>query len=177
MEQSHRFEAPLVVGDHGRCLAILDEIERQLGFSLWTIENLIAILQLAEGLERQKSYITSIKEARANNDPVSFIAFHVSHRNEPTMTPLRFVEQMTTSLRGSGLPEGFVDYLLLRIANQVPHEPGAVAAVLRYEAGSAIVNYYDTFVRLAQRVVAEGWQLAGFGRGQLLVAGLTHGPR
>jgi hypothetical protein len=153
---AREYENDLVCGHYAHCLALLDTIEAQLGISLWTIENRIGLLQLAEGLEKQKGYASSVREARAEHDLVSFIAFNVSHRNEDSATPGRFTANLAERFDNWNTSLDLRAYLLFRLGNQHPEDEKGFAAILRYEASSAIIDYYDTFVRLAQLAVLSG---------------------
>ena len=149
------YERELAIGSFGRCAALLDMIEAKAGISLWTMECRIALLQMAEGLERQKAYVSSIRKSGAQ-PIVSFIAFYVSHRNEDTATPIRFTKSFAEQLQAWAVPDDLRAYLLFRIANQPANDESAVADILRFEACSAIIDYYDTFIRLGENVFIDG---------------------
>lgn len=52
------YEHSLCRGASAECFTALDALEQDLGFSFWSIEARIGALQLYEGLEAQKNYLT-----------------------------------------------------------------------------------------------------------------------
>src|ERR1043166_2995915 len=154
LERSRRYEFELASGRNAAALEVLDTIERDFGTSLWLIENRIAVLQLAHGLDKQKAYLSAIRSKATN--VVSFIAFYISNRNEETISPARFSERLRKQLEKWDVELGLQSYLRFRIANEDPADDAAVAAVLRHDTSSALVDHYDTFIRLAQAAALHG---------------------
>lgn len=152
---ARQFELASIDGDYDNCISILDQIEARLGFSFWTIENRIAILQLSAGLEKQKAYVASIRTALPKTNLVSFVSFHVSRRNENSTTPYRFTSQLAALRKSWALDPELDTYLKYRITNELPNTPPEIAYVLRYETTGAIVDYYEAFVKLAQHAVVK----------------------
>jgi hypothetical protein len=153
---STRYEAALVTGRYAECRELLAAIKAEFGTSLWSIETQLALLQLDEGLEAQKAYASGVRDSRSRHDLVSFMAFYISHRNEPTTTPYQFMRQFEDQLNKWEVPDDLKAYLLFRIINRPASDAAAFAAVLRLETSSALVDYYDTFIRLAQQAVTHG---------------------
>lgn len=151
---SRDFEQMLTCGSYTHSGMLLDELESKSGISLWSIENRIALLQLSEGLEKQKAYSSSIKEM-GGQPLVAFIAFYVSQRNEATSTIGRFTKSFSEKLRSWGVETSMRKYLLYRLTNQLPQDVEGVADILGLEGASSIVDYYDSFIRLAQNVLVS----------------------
>lgn len=143
------FEYELTNGDYAKCQAHINNIERELGLSIWAIENRIAILQLTEGIEKQKAYTAQIRDSRPRTDVLSYIAYRISHRNEETTTIAHFTEQVSSALDSSGTKPDVKAYVLLRAANRMPNSGDEVATLLRVEQNSSIIDYYETFIKLA----------------------------
>ncbi len=156
VEAATNYEKALVGETPAECEGLLDAIERRFGFSLWTIEARLALLQLTRGLEGQKAYASSVFASRQAADNVSFITYYLSHRNEPTTTSIRFIQQLEDLATGWPVSAGLKAYLLFHIANRPPTGPEALAGTLRHETASALVDQYETFVRLGQFAAAYG---------------------
>jgi len=127
----------------------LDSAEITAGVSLWTIELRFALLQHYQGLESQKAFLAEVQKARPQNDIVSFLAYYLSQRNEETTIPARFSRSILASLGSASIKPDFAAYLTFRLLGRISKEAELCAGILRYEASSALVDYYDTFVRLA----------------------------
>lgn len=149
------FEKSLLAGKYSDCRILLDEIAAQLGLSLWEIENRIALLQLEEGLEKQKRYAADLRVDRDQADFISFIIFSLSHRNEDSATSGRFATNLSDQLVKWEVDSDLQAYLLFRLANQPPKDDLALASILRYEAVFPLIDYYETFIRLAQIKFSE----------------------
>jgi hypothetical protein len=152
IEKAGEYERRLLGQDFSEALAFLESTETDLGVSLWSIESRIALLQAAHGLERQKAYVNSIREARVSNG-VAVVAFYVSQRSEPATNPLQFRLEMKDLAEKWDIPEDYRTYLLFRITDECNYSLETCAHVLRYEATSSIVDYYDSYVRLAQKAI------------------------
>src|ERR1700732_777429 len=144
------YERSVLAGDYSGSFGLLDSIETDFGLSLWSVESRIALLQSAYGLERQKGYVNGIRAERISN-VVAVLAFYISQRNEPATNPLHFQGQMAERIETWEIEKEYKDYLLFRIAEVCDFTADTCAAILRYEATSNIVDYYDSYVRLGQR--------------------------
>lgn len=151
LAQAQEYERTLLGESFSKSLDLLDSIEKDFGVSLWSIENRIASFQVSQGLERQKAYVNTIRGARVCN-AVAVIAFYVSQRNESATNPLHFKQQMAERSASWDVPQEYKTYLLFRIADDFHFSLETCAAILRYEATSSIVDYYETFIRIAQKV-------------------------
>jgi hypothetical protein len=159
------FERMALTGNYHGCFDVLDSIERDIGISLWSVETRIALLQAAHGLERQKGYVNSIRAMRVSN-AVAVLAFYFSERNEPATNPLHFKRMMVERSEKWEVHQEYKDYLLFRIADECHFSLETCAAILRFEATSSVIDYYDTYVRLAQRA------MLGTGLPNALLSGL-----
>lgn len=152
---TREYERRLVSGRYEQCTEVLNDMDSQCGLSLWSLENRIALLQLAEGLEKQKAYVSDVRGA-AGESIIAFIVFYLSQRNEDTSTPEHFVSRFTTRLESWSLPVDLKSYLLFRIANRLSSDQVECGHILRFESISPVVDFYDTFIRLSQEVVLRG---------------------
>lgn len=151
-----RYESLLVQDQYKECAEQLDLIEREFGISLWAIETRMALHQRAEGLEAQKAYAARVQGTRGQHDVISFLCHHLSRRNEPSTTPLRYVMALEDVVSAWDDPEGLGPYVLHRLGHQAPTSAARHADVLRHEASAALVDHYDTFVRLSATAAVSG---------------------
>lgn len=59
LDQKAKFDHMFLLGQYDECLVLLDECHRQFGWSLWEIQNRIAVLNEYKGLNAQKQYMKS----------------------------------------------------------------------------------------------------------------------
>lgn len=153
---AEQFERELTSKNYQNCRSQLDELEKRLGTSIWLIENKISILQLVEGIESQKAYAVSIREARGGNDLVSYLAFCISYRNENAVTVPHYVSQIIAAVDPErGVNPEIGSYVLYRCTNRIPKSEDEIGTLLRYEENSSIIDLYETFLLLAKWSIAN----------------------
>ena len=150
------YEHALCRGASAECFTALDALERDLGFSFWSIGARIGALQLYEGLEAQKNYVAQIRKTRPNADVVSFVAHHVSRRLEPSTIPTRFANSFARMTAEWDSSDGLGPYLNFRVAGIEPKSVEACANVLRQETPGSITDQYETFVALGKIAATVG---------------------
>jgi hypothetical protein len=144
------FEQASCLGDARACFGALDAIEKDLGFSFWSIEARIGALQMHEGLEAQKNHLSKILKILPGSDVVSFFAYHVSRRFEPSTVPTRFSGAFAEMTSRWDDADGLDTYLNFRVAGIAPISAMACANLCRYETPGSIVDQYETFVSMAR---------------------------
>ena len=147
------YNRSLLENGYEDALAILDQAEQSLGISLWLIENRVALLQLSQGLEAQKTYLRQLRE-ELRSPTAEFIAYMLSRRNEETTNPENFRLELIHGLPSSTTNPEFARYALFRLTDHWPKSEASVASILRWEYNSSVVDYYDTFVRLMTRLLS-----------------------
>jgi len=128
---------------------ILDEVEKQFGQSFWLIKHRIQLLQASAGLEAQKQYAERLWHVDQPGPPEA-IAYFVSMRNEPSVTPNRFYSQSTKNIKDFNLPPAWEAYLRYHIIPETSYSSDTIADILRIESSGAVIDYYETLVCLAQ---------------------------
>ncbi len=169
----------LLLGDYASCLTILDREDEDGGFSLWSLELRIAILSAEKGLEHQKQFMSRIRN-ECEGRFASFFAYWISQRNEQTTNALRYQSTFVDSTRAWQLTDDFSAYLNYRVADYVKLSPSSISAILRAEATSPVLDYFDTFARLAIEVFSseEAASLRNiFAESILLLSDAIHDPR
>ena len=144
------FESSLVTGAYAECAAILDEMERDFGLSLWLIKNRISLLQSTEGLDSQKRYALKTKRDSIENGVVSFLTHFFSYRMEPSVSAGYFARQFENVLSNLRIPEGFKSFARYHVLPASMHSTEALGAILRYASGASAVDYLRPSSRSAE---------------------------
>ncbi|MBG6111710.1 hypothetical protein IWX84_002598 [Flavobacterium sp. CG_9.10] len=147
---SEKFSDVLINGNLKDAAVILEDIEREFGFSLWLIKNKIAYLQLVDGLEAQKRYTQSIKNKLKDTTLPRFITHWVSVRNEKQTSSVRYRNriQTITNRMTSSKQLGFREYINYHLLAVDDLDPERFIHVLRLEYSSSLIDYYEAFVAL-----------------------------
>jgi hypothetical protein len=154
VKRAREYERSLFGYEFAKSIEFLDGIENEFGISLWSIENRIAHFQIAQGLEQQKAYVNIIRGAHVSN-PVAVFAFYVSERNESATNPARFKQQMAERAASWPVQQEYRNYLLYKISNDWSFSLKTCSDILRFEATSSVLDYYETFVRIAQEATIK----------------------
>jgi hypothetical protein len=142
------YQSALLSDSHATCTKILNEIQADLGYSLWYVKRRIHLLQVAESLDAQKRFAQEIREAVPSGNMAAYLAYYVSIRNEPSVTIGRFRDQFEENLSAAAQPTDFAAYLRYHITPDLIRSPEEAANLLRFESYGSVVDYYETFVDL-----------------------------
>jgi len=151
-----RFSESLLSGEYDRAEKILVAIESEFGWSIWAIENRIALLSTAAGLEKQKEFSSRIV---GNNDAASTVRLltrYLSVRAEQTVSPLRFTRLLNDFLKDHvGLGSSLTQYYRFKLDFFGGHDLlGFLPQILVLDSNAAMIDRYTTFVRVCQLLVA-----------------------
>lgn len=75
-----QFEELFLIGKLNEATEVLNQIEEECGYSLWSIENRINLLELLKGVKAQKEYIKGIVENEDYGFLVRYVAYHYSYK-------------------------------------------------------------------------------------------------
>ncbi len=156
--QAHAFEAKLLHEGFDSAWTVLEEIERGLGMSLWLIEMRIAVLQLWKGLDAQKQFVNSIRALPGISGIVEFLSFHISARNEDKVNTSKYHDEIFASSHNWMVASDFRKYILFRTVDIYTIDIPTISSILRHEATSSLIDYYETFIHLATRAITDNPQ-------------------
>jgi hypothetical protein len=168
----------LLNGTWDQCDDLLDEIDHVAGYTLFALELRLATLSTLKGADAQNAYTTQLLKSDVSQF-VRYFVSHVSQRTQESTDTIRFRNLFSSSIDSwSSDYNAFKTYLRFRIADDWSHNVGSVGAILRMEAISPIVDYYETFIRVATAVLADSTSLvAQFTQPILLLAHSIDDPR
>jgi hypothetical protein len=144
-----------LLGNFEDALACLDECQEEIGISYWWIQARIATLQAARGIEAQKAFAMELKAQAGSRSIQSYIVHQTSVRNEPSVTPTRFIEQLTQQISGLALPEDWRDIGLYYVTGGWPTTAQRALNVLRHAGAHSVLDYYDALLNLTR--VHSAW--------------------
>lgn len=150
---AENYELAYLSGDYDRALLALDELEANLGYSIWLIEARTSLLQRTGGLEAQKSYVRSIHEAIPQSIP-AFLAYYTSERNEESVSLDRFVVRMRNRIEQQTIPNQLKIFLQDRLVGRDDAEVDErrIVTTLSVASGFSIIDSYEALVDSFQTV-------------------------
>lgn len=131
---------------------ILEDIERQFGYSLWLLETKISFIEETQGLEKQKEYTNSI----TNNDNVSgiirFLVSYLSIKAEKNVSPNKYnsrIKSLESEFKEGNFGIGFQNYISFKL-NLERIRNYDYSLIFTYESSLSVIDRYLTFVKLSQ---------------------------
>lgn len=96
-----KYEEMILKENYVQAADILNDIERDHGYSLWLIEAKIVLLQLNDGLDQQKRFIISMYNNRNSSekfDEFFYLSYLISQRNEPSLKAESFIKSIKKAI-------------------------------------------------------------------------------
>lgn len=154
VEFANQLEGAFVRGLYDECHTLLQAIEEQFGLTIWFIKKNLLILQQSKGLEAQKNYLKTVRDQGLIRGFAPYIAYHVSTRNEPTVSATHFLTRFAEQLAEIRLKTDVSDYLRYHIAPEPELSEIAISNVLRHEGVGTVIDYYEAFVVAIRAAIA-----------------------
>ncbi|WP_377705352.1 hypothetical protein [Pseudoduganella sp. UC29_71] len=131
----------------------LARIEEKYGVALWLVQLRICLEQLSGGLEKQKRYTSKVRSIYKNG-LLGFITYNTSVRNEDRTTLAKFFDDIRVKIsKHKYYDEPIKKYVRYRLTSELPDDEEGLADVLRVEQSHSIIDIYETFVLVLQRIV------------------------
>ncbi|MBC2853535.1 hypothetical protein [Cetobacterium sp. 2G large] len=147
-EYLHNF----LCGNYEKALKILNNIEEELGYSLWVIENKINLIELYQGKKAQKEYVRLIVENNKIGFIVRFIVYNCSYKAQ-LKTEKEYYLFFKEYLKESDVISSYVKYKI-DYYNQFKNLSNK-EFILRTETKISIFDGYETLVKLLQLLLLE----------------------
>lgn len=152
LSRKQRLEKTLLETDGLGCLSILDEIEHEHGPSLWLLSVKIGLLQILQGMEAQKEYVTEVKNAR--QALTRFLAHWWGIRIEQDTTIDRYSNRVQRQLERASLGVEYTTYYGYLLLGLAPPS-GSEQVLLAAATSSTAVDLYQIYTDLLVVSVAE----------------------
>jgi len=125
--------------------AKLDDFCVKSGWSLWAVELRLALEQLTNGTDAQKSLLLTWKLA-APNRIASLIAQIVSDRNDPTFSYDAFYWKCLNSFPRFTSFDWLPTYLMYRSLSHLDNKEESLSIILSRELTSSLIDYYEAII-------------------------------
>lgn len=149
-----QFYSSLLKADGKNELRIIDAMEASVGLSFFSLSARISSLQLREGLEKQKTYVESVRKSSAVQN-VKFLAYWWGVRSEESTTADGFADDIEQRSVQWPVNEQISRFLTYHLLGRLPAE-GQEGELLASSYGSSVCDFYIAFRRLAQAALVEG---------------------
>ncbi len=145
------FDKYIILGEYSKAELILDNIESEICFSIWSIENRLLLKELTNGLEDNKLYLNEINVSKGSGISLSLADF-LSKRAEQDLTTNRYYNEVRNSLnRVKGvLREETIEYYLFKINYFANNDYKHYCMLNSIEFQNSIIDRYLFIRRIMQ---------------------------
>ena len=150
LELRASFFEKFAAGDFMAAETLLDEIDNKCGKSLWTIENRICLLNVSEGFEAQKKFVT-VETKKFSRSNFAFMTASIGERNEPRVTAEAFEQRLRHRSSSWDITAGQITHIFYRLCNIVEPQEDQFSAILAHEATYSSIDLYEALLDLVRR--------------------------
>lgn len=146
------YERSILVGDYASALKTIDTIEADFGFSVWAIENRIALLELTSGLEKEKEFSNKILSDKSISIVVRLLVSYFSMRSEKNVSYSWYSSSLNDAINES-LEEKLQQYLIFKLNPFYKHEYSCLEDLIEIDDVFSVIDQYLTFIRISQYLI------------------------
>lgn len=154
LELKRLYERHLARDEYSQCESIMDVIKDDLGISLWLIKTRLHFIELTQGLEAQKKYVSEIKKITIGNGIVTYVTHYSSVRNEANVTLSRYGNDLVENIHAYQIPPvvaGYILHHLLPYLEVLGEE--VLAGIMRLDSELSAVDHYEAFIAACTHLV------------------------
>lgn len=153
LESCASMQEAFLGGEKRHALARLEASELCLGVSLWSTAAKLSLVQEIDGTEAQRNILKDIRSS-SKKAAWPFLATFFSQRAEEGVSIGWYLDDARRRLER--MPSSDVTkYLTYKLLSKWPADDADMAAVLRVEQCHHVVDIYETFIDLLQKIVSE----------------------
>ncbi|WP_354085891.1 hypothetical protein [Bradyrhizobium sp. S3.3.6] len=143
-----RYHAAIATSDYKAALDALDQLQQELGFSLWLISARIALLQTHEGTPAQKRFLQGLLSVKGVSGATGYLSYLFGFTAEENVSLAELTREWGRQ-EAFKLSEDTIHYFRYHISafslSQVERPWQCVA----HEENSAIVDRFETFAEMS----------------------------
>ncbi|MDX7750394.1 hypothetical protein [Aeromonas caviae] len=150
---SRNLEQLILANEIKQSISILETCDDIYGHSFWSHQLRIALEQLEGGLERQKEYVSTVRN-QIKGGLLGFVSYYTSIRNEDKTTISKFKDDIYHRLSKHKKYDSSVkSYLKHRLLNEIQANEDFISDVLFVEQSHHIFDLYETYISVIQKII------------------------
>ena len=150
-----RIDQEVAAGEWEKALLVLDELEQQLGVSVWGLNVRTALITKVTGLESQKIFSSNLQRSDAIAPWLKFLSALFSAQAEPAVSAESFYAEVGRVLAVDLATHPFHQYAVFHAAFFGPFHFREVGSILHLEMAGSIIDRYLSFIRIGQLIYAD----------------------
>ncbi|VTS06146.1 hypothetical protein [Tuwongella immobilis] len=155
LQLRRKMEHVLIEGRPAECEDLIEEFEKGWGCSLWSLDLRFVAAQFARGFHGNRTVLNYFADS-CSNEWIHLLAQNSSFRallNISTREYLETVGVMIPQLGSDELSSYVLDYVKYRLNDDIPSTETGIANVLHFESRHAMIDLYDTAVKILSRTL------------------------
>lgn len=151
LNYKEQYENDLLTGDYENAEKMLDKIESEICYSLWTLENRFVLKEMSGNASENKEFLSHFNKINPSETVTKSLAHYLSLRAEHSLSINRYFNDLEIAL--SGIPEGktkggFQDYYRFRLTYLSHVNFNDYAGILSLDFSHSIIDRYLHLVRV-----------------------------
>lgn len=151
------YEENLITGNYLEAEVYLDKIEKDICYSLWTLENRFVLFELSGKASENKKFLSSFNEENETKGITKSLAHYLSLRAEHSLSVNRYfndLEIALANLQNNNTKEAFSDYYRFKLTFLNHTEFSNYAAILSLDFRHSIIDRYLNLTRVLTSLLA-----------------------
>jgi uncharacterized protein (UPF0305 family) len=156
VEYKQEFDKLLLLGNYEQAWNILGKVEREIGVSLWTLENKFLLLEQSVSPEEHKLLLSDFNESNKGLFATS-VAAGISNRSEKNFSVLKFNsdwQNITNKFRGN-LAEQNKEYYLFKVNFFSQKKYKHYSSILAFDFYYSIIDRYLSLCKILKLMYTD----------------------
>lgn len=149
VEYRQQYENAFLIGDYSTAESIISKIEKEVCYSLWTLENRMLLLEFSKSPEEHKAFISDInREAKGFFIPT--LVHYLSNRSEKHLSVSRYdldLKSALNKLKGDK-HEGDREFYFIKLNKYLNKKYSSLQSVMTYDCYHSVIDRYITLVEI-----------------------------
>ncbi|WP_200979256.1 hypothetical protein [Echinicola sp. 20G] len=151
------YEENLLTGNYSQAEQYLDKIEKDVCYSLWTLENRFVLFELSGKASENKKFLSSFNEENKAKGITKSLAHYLSLRAEHSLSVNRYfndLEIALSNLQNNNTKEAFRNYYRFKLTFLSHIDFSNYAAILALDFRHSIIDRYLNLTRVMTSLLA-----------------------
>lgn len=165
--QKAEFDHMFLLGQYDRCLALLDALHSQFGWSMWEIRNRIVVLNERDGLNAQKKFVKDVLSKSETGTIMYYLVTYFSmqcERNVSVHTYLNSLQANYNQMKRQGYCAQMYKYIKYKAQGYIMCaqseidflDDETIGYFLYEDSGYALIDRYLSFFTIASDIYDQG---------------------
>lgn len=144
LQLSLELQRHLLASEEDAAVLLIDDVQKHFGWSAWTVQAKIALLQATDGQDAQKKYVADI--LTENTGLLRAIAHLASQRNEAPVGISGFKLRAADTISAWDIPDAWTTFLKYTLLGDIPQTDGGIADVLTTASSGTCIDLATTLI-------------------------------